>query len=90
MHQRGTRHPYEVSPGAPLILVSGATADRRADTQLADALAETFTVYNYDRRGRGDSTDTRPFAVEREIEDIGGFPPDRSHLASTLLIVFGS
>ena len=67
----GTAIAYDrLGTGAPLILVSGATADRRADVQLAEALAETFTVYNYDRRGRGDSTDTLPFAVEREIEDI--------------------
>jgi pimeloyl-ACP methyl ester carboxylesterase len=52
--------------------VAGALA-KRADpinASLADLLAEQFTVYNYDRRGRGDSTDTSPYAVEREIEDI--------------------
>jgi alpha-beta hydrolase superfamily lysophospholipase len=38
--------------------------------KLVDELAANFTVYNYDRRGRGDSTDTQPYAVEREIEDI--------------------
>jgi pimeloyl-ACP methyl ester carboxylesterase len=37
---------------------------------FAQGLARHFTVYNYDRRGRGDSTDTQPFAIEREIEDI--------------------
>ncbi|WP_369046812.1 alpha/beta hydrolase [Sinomonas sp. P10A9] len=68
----GTSIAYDrLGSGAPLILVSGATADRRADAQLAEALAETFTVYNYDRRGRGESADTQPFAVDREIEDIG-------------------
>lgn len=67
--------------GEPLILVSGASSDRRADAALADALAEHFDVVNYDRRGRGDSTDTPPFAVDREIEDIAallslaGAPP---------------
>jgi pimeloyl-ACP methyl ester carboxylesterase len=39
-------------------------------TQLAALLASHFTVFNYDRRGRGDSGDTAPYAVEREIEDI--------------------
>ena len=38
--------------------------------KLAVLLADHFTVYNYDRRGRGDSTDQQPYAVEREIEDI--------------------
>lgn len=36
----------------------------------ADALSQYFTVYNYDRRGRGESTDTPPYAIERETEDI--------------------
>jgi pimeloyl-ACP methyl ester carboxylesterase len=37
---------------------------------LAEELAQNFTVYNYDRRGRGESGDPQPYAVEREIEDI--------------------
>jgi alpha-beta hydrolase superfamily lysophospholipase len=41
-----------------------------SNTPLAALLAEQFTVFNYDRRGRGDSGDTPPYAVEREIEDI--------------------
>ncbi|WP_422933998.1 alpha/beta fold hydrolase [Sinomonas sp. P47F7] len=57
--------------GAPLILVAGAACDRQADARLAASLAEHFTVFNYDRRGRGDSGDTQPFAVVREVEDIG-------------------
>ncbi|WP_138442109.1 alpha/beta fold hydrolase [Sinomonas susongensis] len=67
--------------GEPLIVVSGASSDRQADAALASALAEHFDVLNYDRRGRGDSTDTLPFAVEREIDDIAalldvaGAPP---------------
>jgi alpha/beta hydrolase family protein len=58
--------------GPPVILVAGATA-KRADPgnpDLAERMAGRFTVYNYDRRGRGDSTDTPPYAVEREVEDI--------------------
>jgi pimeloyl-ACP methyl ester carboxylesterase len=38
--------------------------------ELAKLLAERCTVINYDRRGRGDSTEVKPFALEREIEDI--------------------
>jgi pimeloyl-ACP methyl ester carboxylesterase len=60
----------QLGAGTPLILVAGASCDRSIDAAIATALAEHFTVLNYDRRGRGDSTDTWPFAVEREIEDI--------------------
>lgn len=57
--------------GTPLILVGGATCDRGVARATAEALARRFTVINFDRRGRGDSGDTLPFDVEREIEDIG-------------------
>ena len=56
--------------GPAIILVSGATATRLAETSLAAALATQFSVFAYDRRGRGDSGDTSPYAVEREVEDI--------------------
>jgi pimeloyl-ACP methyl ester carboxylesterase len=56
--------------GPALILVSGATATRLAEASLAAALAPQFTVFAYDRRGRGESGDTAPYAVEREVEDI--------------------
>ena len=60
----------QLGAGPPLILVSGASVDRSIDAALATALAAHFTVLNYDRRGRGDSTDTLPFALEREVEDL--------------------
>lgn len=56
--------------GPSLIFVNGATAIRAYDARLANVLASNFTVYAYDRRGRGDSGDTPPYAVEREIEDL--------------------
>jgi pimeloyl-ACP methyl ester carboxylesterase len=56
--------------GPPVILVCGGSTDRSANAPLATVLAEHFTVFNYDRRGRGDSGDTPPYAVEREVEDI--------------------
>jgi pimeloyl-ACP methyl ester carboxylesterase len=59
--------------GPALILVDGALHYRALDqgiAQLADLLAPHFSVFHYDRRGRGDSTDTPPYAVAREIEDI--------------------
>jgi Alpha/beta hydrolase family len=60
----------QIGSGPPLVLVAGASCDRAVDARIADALAGHFTVLNHDRRGRGDSTDTLPYAVEREIEDL--------------------
>ena len=60
----------QLGEGPPLVLVAGASCDRSVDAPLAGALAQHFTVLNYDRRGRGDSGDTLPFAVQREVEDL--------------------
>jgi pimeloyl-ACP methyl ester carboxylesterase len=58
--------------GPPIIFVGGAFQQRsdQSMAQLAALLAPRFTVFNYDRRGRGDSGDTGPYAVEREVEDL--------------------
>jgi pimeloyl-ACP methyl ester carboxylesterase len=56
--------------GPPLIVVVGAFSDRSTSIGLAGLLAPHFTVFRYDRRGRGSSGDTEPYAVEREIEDL--------------------
>ncbi len=59
--------------GPVVILVDGALQYRAFDqgmVDLAKLLSQHFTVIHYDRRGRGDSTDTQPYALEREIEDI--------------------
>jgi pimeloyl-ACP methyl ester carboxylesterase len=58
--------------GSPLIIVDGAFCYRENGpaTELASPLAQHFTVFTYDRRGRGESGDTAPYAVEREIEDL--------------------
>jgi len=67
----GTPIAFDQSGQGPaLILVAGATATRLAEASLAAALAPYFTVFAYDRRGRGESGDTAPYAVEREVEDI--------------------
>jgi pimeloyl-ACP methyl ester carboxylesterase len=58
--------------GHPLILIDGALCSRTMGPSgpLAKALENSFTVFRYDRRGRGDSGDTAPYAVEREVDDI--------------------
>src|ERR687896_2562802 len=56
--------------GPPVILVCGGSTDCTANAPLADLLAEQFTVFNYDRRGRGNSGDKAPYAVEREVQDL--------------------
>ena len=62
---------YEQSgEGSPIILVLGAFNERATGAPLAQFLKSRFTVFNYDRRGRGDSGDTAPYAIEREIEDL--------------------
>jgi pimeloyl-ACP methyl ester carboxylesterase len=67
----GTIIAYDrMGQGPPAILVSGALTDRQANLPLAEVLKQHFTIFNYDRRGRGASGDTLPYAVEREIEDI--------------------
>ena len=74
--------------GQPIILVSGAFQHRQIDpgtAQLASLLGQHFTVLHYDRRGRGDSSDTLPYAVEREIEDIDALIKEAGGTAS----VFG-
>src|SRR6266851_7887571 len=61
-----------IGNGPPVILVDGALCYRGLGQsgQLAKVLAQHFTVFTYDRRGRGGSGDTAPYAVEHEIEDI--------------------
>lgn len=69
----GTVIAYDtLGQGPAVILVDGATGFRwyGQPSELARLLAADFTVYSYDRRGRGESGDTQPFAVAREIEDI--------------------
>jgi pimeloyl-ACP methyl ester carboxylesterase len=56
--------------GPPLILVVGAFNDRRTGAPLAAFLASRFTVFCYDRRGRGDSGDGPAYAVEHEVADL--------------------
>jgi pimeloyl-ACP methyl ester carboxylesterase len=67
----GTTIAFDQSGNGPaLILVAAAFNDRSSTKTLAAGLGSAFTVYEYDRRGRGDSGDTPAYAVEREVEDL--------------------
>jgi pimeloyl-ACP methyl ester carboxylesterase len=69
----GTTIAYDVAgSGSAVIMVTGALGTRNPDMTagMAGLLSPHFTVYDYDRRGRGDSGDTLPYAVQREIEAI--------------------
>lgn len=69
----GTRIAYDqLGSGPALILIDGALCSRAFGPmpKLAPLLAKHFTVYMYDRRGRGQSGDNKPYAPAREIEDI--------------------
>ena len=71
----GTRIAFDAwGHGQPLIMVDGATSHRavsQLNAQVGHLLGEEFRVYAYDRRGRGESGNTAPYAVQREIEDLG-------------------
>jgi pimeloyl-ACP methyl ester carboxylesterase len=82
----GTKIAFDQSgEGPPVILVVGAFNDRSTGGPLAKALEAEFTVFNYDRRGRGASGDTPPYAIEREIEDLNAL----IHEAGGAARVFG-
>ncbi len=85
----GTTIAFEVrGSGRPVILVDGATAYPAISPEtvaLAEALSDTFRVYTYDRRGRGSSTDTLPFAVEREFDDLAALVAE----AGEPVVLFG-
>jgi pimeloyl-ACP methyl ester carboxylesterase len=69
----GTKIAYDKQGAGPaLIVVDGAMCSRSSGTKpaLVELLATRLTVYSYDRRGRGDSGDTSPYAVAREVDDI--------------------
>src|SRR5437868_3687774 len=80
----------QLGKGPALILVGGALEQRAMDSETAPLLAQHFTVFHYDRRGRGDSTDTPPYAVEREIEDIDALITEAGGSACVFGISSGS
>ncbi len=81
----GTRIGFDKTGSGPaVILINGALSHRGlyGDQPLAAELSKHFTVYIYDRRGRGESTDAQPYAVEREIEDLEALVADAGGSAS--------
>jgi pimeloyl-ACP methyl ester carboxylesterase len=69
----GTTIGYDrLGSGAPLLLIDGALCSRSFGPmpKLSPLLAKHFTVFTYDRRGRGESGDKKPYAVRREVEDL--------------------
>jgi pimeloyl-ACP methyl ester carboxylesterase len=67
----GTTIAYETAgSGHPIVFAAGAFNDHTRLAPLAEALADGFTVVSYDRRARGASGDTRPYALDREVEDL--------------------
>jgi pimeloyl-ACP methyl ester carboxylesterase len=67
----GTTIAYDKKGQGPtLILVLGALNRRSQGKKLTELLSDRFTVISYDRRGRGDSTDTQPYKTDNEVQDI--------------------
>lgn len=67
----GTPIAFErAGTGPAMVLVGGAFNDRNTTRALGAALAPDFTVFGYDRRGRGQSGDTLPYEIGREIDDL--------------------
>lgn len=83
----GTPIAFErVGQGPALILIDGALCSRAfgPSAKLAPLLADRYTVYRYDRRGRGESGDTRPYAPAREVEDVAALIDHAGGRASLL------
>lgn len=81
-----------VGDGPPVIVVDGALCYRGSGPsgQLARELEDDFTVFTYDRRGRGESENTAPHAVEREIEDLAALVEVAGGSASLYGISYGA
>jgi pimeloyl-ACP methyl ester carboxylesterase len=89
----GTAIAYDrVGSGPALILVDGALCSRGFGPmpKLAERLGQHFTVYLYDRRGRGESGDTLPYSYEREIEDLAALVTEAGGSASAVGLSSGA
>lgn len=91
--QDGTPIAFERSGRGPaLIIIDGALCSRAfgPSARLATRLAPHFTVYRYDRRGRGQSGDTRPYAPAREVDDIAALVREAGSSAALLGLSSGA
>lgn len=89
----GTGIAYDkIGNGTPLILVDGALCYRSFGpmSKLSSLLSKDFTVFIYDRRGRGDSTDKKPYSPDREVEDIDALIREAGGSASVFGISSGA
>ena len=80
---------FTAGVGPPLILVHGAAADHTTFRVLGPLLATRFTIHAIDRRGRGASGDTSPYAIEREFEDLAAVATALAPEAGGTVDVFG-
>ena len=88
----GTSIAFErVGAGPPLVMVdaAGSYRDFRPLRPPVELLAGHFTVYLYDRRGRGASGDTQPYAVEREVDDLAALIAEAGGSASVYAMSSG-
>jgi pimeloyl-ACP methyl ester carboxylesterase len=91
----GTSIAYDVAGSGPaLVLTGGAFNTRHSPGELVGLLAPHFSVYTWDRRGRGDSGNTLPYAIDRETEDLdaviaaaGGTALCYGHSSGAILIL---
>ncbi len=81
--RNGTKLAFDrLGDGPPVVVVGGMFCDRRRTRPLAERLAERLSVINYDRRGRGESRDTPPYAVAWEVEDLAALIAEAGGAAS--------
>ena len=89
----GTRIAFtKAGAGPPVVLVDGAFCYREFGPapELAPPLAQHFTVFIYDRRGRGESGDTPPYAIEREIDDLRAIVDEAGGMADVVGVSSGA
>ena len=88
----GTRIAYETEGSGPaLLLIDGAMCSRDMGPMraLSAALSDRFTVWIFDRRGRGDSGNTLPWSADKEIADIAALLAEMESRTGAAPMVFG-
>ncbi|MGH9279413.1 MAG: alpha/beta fold hydrolase [Acidimicrobiales bacterium] len=80
---------WQTGDGPPLVLVHGAPADHTRWRPVLPYLEPHFTVYTLDRRGRGASTDSPDYTLEREFEDVAAVVDDVAASNASTVTVYG-